>query len=61
MPAQVIDLILTPIAGGIGAGIGMHFFARGRSDLALPRYTALLVGGAVAALLLGYKLFGGQG
>lgn len=55
---QIIDLALTPAAAGIAAGFGLRGYAR-QYDEVLPRIAPVLVGVAVAGLLLGWKLSGG--
>lgn len=58
--AAFIDLILSPIAGGIGATIGISMVIKKQPEK-FEQFSGwgvrLLVGASVALLLLGWKMF----
>ncbi|WP_112309133.1 hypothetical protein [Pseudogemmobacter bohemicus] len=56
--AEMIDQIVTPIGGGIGAMLGLGMIARRQPDVALPRFAAPGVGVLVALALFAFKRWG---
>jgi hypothetical protein len=58
--AEFIDVVLTPVAGGIGSGIGYGLYLRKNPEKALPNVPVWLipvgVGVAVAAALFAIKM-----
>jgi ABC-type enterobactin transport system permease subunit len=56
---EFIDLVLTPIAGGIGAAVAFYFGARRQvAAKTFPRFGFLLVGVAVGLALAAINFLG---
>jgi hypothetical protein len=56
--ATIIDLVLTPLAGGVGAWFGMRNLVRKRLSAGeTVSASPAVIGGVVAAALLTIKLF----
>ncbi len=57
--AEIIDQILTPIAGGIGAAVASYFGMRKQvSTKTFPRFGFVLIGLAVGSALAAIKFLG---
>jgi phosphatidylserine decarboxylase len=55
--AEFIDVVLTPIGGGIGGAIGAYFGMRKRvAEKSFPRFGFVICGMLVAAVLAIIKL-----